>query len=231
MAWRPPDLDRPELWRTIHNLWISEICQSLKPQVKGRLGISIDEEVTLTDAAGDKSRHYPDLHVSAGKPERPVVAGDSPATGAVAHAVGVENWSRESRHFIVLEDLQSRRVIGILELLSPTNKGVYSRADLEAFRERRLRLLSAPISYLEIDAVAAGTRWLPSSLRALEPHDGVVWTSLPLPTGERKVEGWAWGPAGPLPRVPWELGAFGRLEVDLGGTFSEAVETAGLSRG
>lgn len=147
----------------------------------------------------------------------------------VAHAAGVEDWSRETRHFLVLHDLNGERVVAILEILSPTNKGFYAHADFEAFRDRRLRLLSSPISYMEIDAVPAGTRWLPRTLLALDKHAGVVWASVPCPSGERRFEGWAWAAGGPLPRVPWDLGAYGSVAVDLEGTFSEAAATAGLA--
>jgi hypothetical protein len=153
------------------------------------------------------------------------------ATGAVAHAAGVEDWSREARHYIVLYDLSGEREVAILEVLSPTNKGVYSGADLEAFRDRRQRLLSASISYMEIDAVPAGMRWLPRSLSELGKHAGVVWTSVPCPSGERRFEGWAWAARGPLPCVPWDLGSHGIVTVDLERSFNEAAATAGLTDG
>jgi hypothetical protein len=194
MLLKPGAIENPSLWRKIHNLWISEIHHSLKPQVKGRLTISLEDDVS-----------------------------------AMPRTVGVEDWSREVRHHIVLQDLSGENVVAILEVLSATNKGFYASADGEAFRDRRQRLLSSSISYMEIDAVPAGTRWLPRSLQELSKHAGVVWTSVPCPSGERHFEGWAWAASGPLPCVPWDLGRHGGVEVDLEWTFGEAAATAGLA--
>jgi hypothetical protein len=143
----------------------------------------------------------------------------------------MEDWSREVRHYLMLHDLSGEKVVAVLEVLSPTNKGYYSNADLEAFRDRRHRLLSSDMSYLEVDAVPTGTRWLPRSLLELEKHAGVVWTSVPCSGGERRFEGWAWSAGGPLPRVPWDLGSHGSVDVDLEATFAEAAVTAGIDRG
>jgi hypothetical protein len=229
MALKPGTLENPSLWRKIHNLWIGEVCQSLKPQVRGRLSISIGEEVTLLEVGGGRTRVYPDVHLAGGDARVGPTASTLAATGAVAHAAGVEDWSRETRHYIALHDLAGERVVAILEILSPTNKGFYANADYEAFRDRRQRLLSSCISYMEVDAVPFGTRWLPRSLADLAAYPGVVWTSTPQDDAGRSVEGWAWAAGGPLPRVPWELGAHGRVEVDLETSFNEAAVTAGLT--
>ncbi len=229
MNLKPGTLENPLLWRKIHNLWIAEICQSLKSQVMGRLTISIGEEVTLVDIGGDRSRVYPDLHLAGSSSGEGASTSAREATGAVAHAAGVEDWSRETRNYIVLHDLSGEKVVAVLEILSPTNKGYFASADFEAFRDRRQRLLSSAISYMEIDAVPAGRRWLPRCLLELEMHVGVVWTSVPCPGGERRFEGWAWAAGGPLPCVPWYLGAHGSVHVYLDRTFSEAALTAGLA--
>lgn len=228
MFLKPGTLENPFLSRKLHNLWISEICQYLKPQVKGKLTLSIGEEITLVDLSGERSRLYPDLHLTGGADRK--VSGNLPgeAINAVAHAVGTEEWSRETRHYLVLHDLSGEQVVAILEVLSPTNKGYYSQTDLDAFRDRRQRLLSGGISYMEIDAIPVGTRWLPRSLVELHKHAGVVWESVPSAGCERRFEGWAWAAQGPLPTVPWDLGPHGSVKVDLEYTGSEAAGTAGL---
>ena len=115
----------------------------------------------------------------------------------------------------------------MLEILSPTNKGYYADLDLAAFRERRQRLLSSAITYMEIDAVPAGTRWLPRCLRDLQKHAGVAWSSLPDVAG-RRFRGWAWPEAGPLPKVPWDLGEHGVIRLDLEESLAEALATGGI---
>jgi hypothetical protein len=218
----------PNLWRRIHNLWISEIYQAIKPQVLGRLSISIDQEVTLIELEGAATRMRPDLHLSEKQPQGGIGAGQaSKPSGAVAYASGLEEWSTESRHFIVIRHLSGERVVGVLEILSPTNKGIYNRSDLEHFAERRRKLLSSDASYLEVDALPAGTRWLPRSLKDLEAHHGVAWSSLPAPSG-RYFQGWAWAREGPLPTIPWSLGDSGTLELDLNRSLEEALKAAGV---
>jgi hypothetical protein len=55
----------------------------------------------------------------------------------------------------------------------------------------------------------------------------VVWSAKPQ-EGKRVFAGWAWEEAGPLPRVPWDLGKHGELELDLEGTLREALAASGL---
>ncbi|MBI4586658.1 MAG: DUF4058 family protein [Planctomycetes bacterium] len=216
------------LWRKVHNLWISELYHAVKPQVAGRLTLSIDQEVTLIELEEPPLRIRPDLHLSEGAPAKDQAPAAKKATGAVAYAEGVEAFSTESRHYLVLRDLNDKKVVGLLEILSPTNKGYYSPADFEAFKERRQRLLATQSSTMEIDAVPLGKRWLPRCLEELSSHAGVAWTSLPGPTG-RHFKGWAWKEGGPLPQIPWELRQHGSIEVDLQETFKESLNAAGYA--
>jgi hypothetical protein len=219
----------PALWRKLHNPWISEIYQALKPQVAGRLSLSIDQEITLIEPDGELQRVRADLHLTeADDVMREPGAQPSHHSGAVAYAEGVEPWSSDSRHLLVLRDLSGGVVVALLEILSPTNKGVYARADFEAFLERRHRLLSGSLAYLEIDAVPSGTRWLPRCIESeLTSYHGVAWSSLPDAAG-RRFQGWAWADEGPLARIPWDLGQHGLLDVDLDATFHEALRATGL---
>lgn len=225
MAVPPKD---PTLSRKVHNLWISELYYAIKPQVKGRLSLGIDEDVTLIELDGSVSRVLPDFYASkraVGGASRP--AQELRAVDAVAYAEGTEDWVTESRHFLVLRDLRGQTVVAVLEILSPTNKGYYADLDLAAFKERRQRLLSSAISYMEIDAVRVGTRWLPRCLRDLQKHAGVAWSSLPDAAG-RRFRGWAWPEAGPLPKVPWDLAEHGVIRLDLEESLAEALATGGI---
>lgn len=226
MATVPKD---PVLWRKIHNLWISEIYQRLKPQVKGRLALGIDEDVTVSTYDAPPSRVQPDLYASERTPAAPQPSRSSLGSlHAVAYAEGTEEWDTEIRHFIVVRDLRGESVVGILEILSPTNKGYFSESDRIAFMERRQRLLASAIAYMEIDAVPVGTRWLPRCLAELATHAGVGWSSLPIPP-RRSFRGWAWNDPGPLPRIPWDLGDFGVLSIDLDESLREALDSAGIA--
>ena len=225
----------PLLWRKLHNLWISEIYQCLKPQVAGRFSLSIDQEVTMLEIGEVTRRLRPDLRSTEGSPLSAASAGEpsqgaKKTAGAVAYAEGVEAFSTESRHFIVLQDLEGKRVIAVLEVLSPTNKGFYSRFGLDSFEERRKRLLGSDVSYMEIDALSVGSRWLPRCLADLTQYAGVAWFSIPGPGG-RLFRGWAWQAEGPLPAVPWDLGDYGIVNVDLATTLREALLASGLAGG
>jgi hypothetical protein len=118
----PESLQDPVLWRKLHNLWISEVYHGLKPQVAGRLAIAIDQEVTIIEAGEPISHPRPDLHMTVKdreKSRRPS-SPEGEASRAVAYAEGIEEISTESRHFIVLRDLNGMRVVAVLEILSPT---------------------------------------------------------------------------------------------------------------
>jgi hypothetical protein len=222
------DLQNPTFWRKVHNLWTSEIHQALKPQVAGRLSLAIDQEITPIEIDTPPQRLRTDLHLTDVGPPRAPSTKVKPATNAVAYAEGVEPWSTESRHFIVLEDLGGGQVVAVLEVLSPTQKGYYARADKDAFMERRQRLLGGSICYIEVDAVPSGTRWLPRVIESLAGFHGVAWSSTTAEAG-RLFQGWAWNEEGPLPKIPWDLGTHGSVVIDLDTTFREALSAAGFS--
>ena len=99
---------------------------------------------------------------------------------AVAYAEGVEQWSAESRHFVVLRDLGGGEVVALLE-----------------------------------------------TLKELDVHRGVAWSTIPDPTG-RRFRGWAWNEPLVLPKIPWDLGIHGVLTLDLRQTLREALLASGL---
>ena len=161
----------PSLWRKVHNLWISELYHALKPQVAGKLSLSIDEEVTLVETEGPPRRLRPDLHLTEGFSQGKENREAKPLPGAVAYAEGTEDCATESRHYLVLGDLSGKRVVGVLEILSPTNKGYYSRFDLDFRRSgvvRRARRCQAPFQGLrggwralsqQCRGIAVSTAW------------------------------------------------------------------------
>jgi hypothetical protein len=116
MKLKSASLEDPTLWRKVHNPWISEIYQALKAQVAGRLGLSIDQEITLIELEGAPRQLRADLHLTELRAEGGPAVHTQPHAGAVAYAEGLEEWSTESRHFIVLRDLSGERVVALLEI-------------------------------------------------------------------------------------------------------------------
>jgi hypothetical protein len=122
------------------------------------------------------------------------------------------------------DDRFGSRVVGVIEVLSPSNKGLCGERDLRKFLGKRRDYLLSTISYLEIDLLLAGARELPSPVEKLAEHPFVAWSSQ---VQERSRHYWAWGwqQNDPLPSVVLPLDYPNVRSVDLGGYYQRAYQT------
>lgn len=153
-----PYLERPGLWPDVHNSLIAYLRDALAPDLRPKYYVSIEERTYFPDT---------DDLTFAGRPEVSVVrepqAVYEPApAGADVETVTVElpmpDEIRET--FLEVRDVDSDRVITILELLSPTNKRPGEGRNL--YERKRLRLLGTLTNFVEVDLLRA---WEPMTMR------------------------------------------------------------------
>lgn len=149
-------------WMNFHSQMCVEIARQLGPKVRPRYLARVNERTYTEIGAGPGE-----------KPDRPmlpdvgVVLTDDPPPGdnggaavATAPAIAPVRVATEMPvrlvHFLVeIRDLKSRRLVSLIELLSPTNKRGRGRREYLA---KRLKLLRSDVNLVEIDLLHAGSR-------------------------------------------------------------------------
>jgi hypothetical protein len=157
-----PYLESPRLWPDVHHSLISGIRQQLNPQLRPKYVARIEERVYISDETDvGRKAIVPDVHVVAS-------GGGSAAAGAatrgprapeagVAQAVKVVELIDEEIHEPRIEilDAESREVVTVIEVLSPTNKIRGSEGRREYLKKRR-RVIASPAHLVEIDLLREG---------------------------------------------------------------------------
>jgi hypothetical protein len=187
-------------WRDFHTTLITVIRELLLPQVRPRYVVDIQEDVYLiADDDGAIAVMEPDVHLAREPTATPGIATTSVAvaTTPVVHHMPVPRRLRQP--YLTIRDRASRRVITVLEVLSPTNK--QSGAARRKYLRKRSRILAADASLVELDLLRGGKR-----LRTREPLTPADFYAF--------VSSW-WR----LPEVdvyPWSLrSALGRVSIPL----------------
>lgn len=153
-----PFLER--YWGDIHHAFITYARASLQRQLPGGLVARVDERVFVEPSEGVGRNIIPDVRVV----ERPHPQGPRRRAGngiAVAEPLVIVLESSEPirQGFIEIIDLKSgRKVVTVIEVLSPSNKAAGPGRDLYLKKQTELR--DGGVSLVEIDLLRGGTRVL-----------------------------------------------------------------------
>lgn len=176
-----------DLWITVHTDLCAEIARQLSPKLRPKYIALSTRRVVLAPAdendkpTGDR---YPDVGVLTSQPAGSTAAVASPSAPLILTA----NLPEPIPHVSVeIHDVQGRRLVTCIELLSPTNKRGPGR---EEYAGKRFEILSGPVHLVEIDLLRQGIRFpttepLPDSpyfvfiSRSGQRHAVEVW-SIPL---------------------------------------------------
>jgi hypothetical protein len=162
------------IWPDFHGSMLGEIRTALNAVLPRRYAALIDRYVWLEEA-DDATR------VRLGVPDVTVAHRGDVVTGTTAlealpapASVTLPVERREGTRYIRVYDLHSRRVVTVLELLSPANKT--SGGDREKYLAKRNEYLATGTNLVEVDLLRAGER-LPLGEPAPVPADYYVLVS------------------------------------------------------
>lgn len=198
-----PYLEQPDAWHDFHQAFIPRIRDALTGQIRPGYLAKIDDHVYIHELSGDERATLGRSDVSVSESRRPagVPAGGptggpavvAPAYGQISPAV---DRLRES--FIEIRDRETREVITVIEVLSPTNKT--AGPDREQYLGKRSTLLASNTHVVEIDLLRGGKR---PPVNDMPVCDYVVMVSRSY---ERpRVELWPLALTDPLPTIPIPL--------------------------
>ncbi len=152
-----PYLERADLWPSVHNRIIVGLSENLARRLRPNYIVSIEQRVYITEEPGSngQQQRIPDLlvlgDVGAVPHAERLVAEPVQREGAIAVQLPAIELERE-RYLKVIR-VDTREVIAVIELLSPTNKSGDGRKEYLA---KRGEIKYSPAHLVEIDLLRAG---------------------------------------------------------------------------
>ena len=216
-----PFLEKPSDWRDFHGNFIVRVQAQLAAQVRPNFIAKSEEHVYLHELSAEERVEnrrvlagIADVAVKERRPNpglAPIAAGPA-AAAAVAEPttrLGLDTVTvvEQREPYLRIVDRETREVVTVIELLSPTNKR--PGPDRDAFLAKRDRVLASRASYVELDLLRGGP---PTPLFA-DPPGGTYrvvvsrgGTGLKaFSSGRPPADVWLWGLRDPLPVIPVPL--------------------------
>lgn len=194
-----PYLEQETIWHDFHERFLPVAAAHLSAQILPRYIVLIDEHVYVNDPGSEDEQLLgrPDLTVARGPRAAAAPAGATELLDAPAHVV-VPDLDEERESFLAVRDRVSRRVVAVIELLSPTNKR--PGGNRRRYLAKRVDLMGTSVHLVEIDLLRGG-RPMPA-----ENRPSCRYSVLVSRAGERPSAGfWPIGLRDPLPVVPVPL--------------------------
>jgi hypothetical protein len=154
-----PYLEHPNVWHDFHGILVTLMRLDLAEQLRNRYQVRMDDNVYIHEIETDERNLVgrPDVFVTsksaATKTDAAASAAllEAPVRGEVPIVVDV---LRE--HFIEIRDRDERRLVTVIELLSPSNKDVGE--DRSVYLGKRRKYLRTDVNLVEIDLLRRGRR-------------------------------------------------------------------------
>lgn len=163
-----PYLERPSLWSNIHNSLITAIRDFLTPRLRPRYFVAVEERSYLDDATPAGFMAVPDVSVLGPYSSRPVAVLERPRTVGLPEVIELPMPEQIRETYLSIQEVGSSdiatemwlegedglKVVTILEILSPWNKG--SREGRAQYTRKRDEVINSYTNLVEIDLLRAG---------------------------------------------------------------------------
>ncbi len=156
-------------WRDVHSRLVVYVSDALQPWLPIDLKARVEERVFVEGPEGVMRGVYPDVRVVEREIRPPTTAAAPAAVIDVAEAIVVNLESEPvTETFIeIVEVGTGRRVVTVIEVLSPSNKAPGEGQDL--YRKKQSEVVASGTNLVEIDLLRGGERTL-----------SVPWHRIPL---------------------------------------------------
>jgi hypothetical protein len=155
-------------WGDVHQRLITYACDQLQPRLPRDLRARVEEEVYVEYPLGDRRPITPDVYIEAKRRAKAEAASRRASTMAVARPLIIDLDEPFTQGFIEIREAGGKRVITVIEVLSPINKTPGSGQS--QYRQKQEELLAGGVSLVEIDLLRAGQRRLPFAPERLPRH-------------------------------------------------------------
>lgn len=217
-----PYLERSTAWRDFHNSFIFCAREHLLPQVAPKYVAKMDEMMFIHEYDDEGRRLVGSGDVNIVRQHGSFR--DASSSTAVAAPVRMRTdvaLDYERHVYLELFDKELKKIVTVIELLSPSNK--YAGQDRDSYIGKRNKILASSAHFVEIDLLRGGPR-LP--MEDVPPSDYCVLVS----RAHERPEGDAWPIhlRQPLPTIPIPLRKGEReATLDLKAVIDRAYDAAG----
>ena len=171
-----PYLEDPRLWPDVHHELVSAIRVLLNQVIRPKYVARLEERVYMVPDDDPEHRLYrvPDVKIDAGfdRERRGPLASAGGMVIAEPDLVRAGDPIRESR--IEVLDVSKRKVVTVIELLSPSNK-LKGSAGRKSFLKKRRQVMDSRANWVEMDFLRMGT--VPAVKRRYPHHQYLVHSS------------------------------------------------------
>jgi hypothetical protein len=152
-----PFLEQDDVWHDFHESYLPAVRDHLAAQLPPHYIAKIDEHLYIHEPPGEQRVFLGRGDVLVAR-SQPAAVANAPATARVTGPAQVvlPALDVEGLSFLEIRDRRDRRLVTVLELLSPTNK--YSGPDRDQYLAKRGQLLSSSAHFVEIDLLRGGPR-------------------------------------------------------------------------
>jgi hypothetical protein len=195
-----PYLEEPNLWPDVHLTLIIAMRGALNAALPKGYVAAADKYVWIHEPDADERTRVvkPDAFIVQNRQRADIGA---PAAVSAPQTVILPAIRREGNKYLKIMDAKSRRLITVVELLSPSNK--QHGPDRDDYLTKRMDYLTAGVNLVEIDLHRAGLR-----LPLAEPQPGGFdyYALVCRPAQMPSAEIWPFTVRDPFPVIPIPLG-------------------------
>jgi len=217
-----PYLEQPGTWHDFHEQFCVVCRTLLVPRLVPGYFARLEEHLYIHELPAEERRFLGRADVSITQHHRSGSADaitstiSAPVIGHIDIGVDVESES-----FIEIRDRDSRRLVTVIEFLSPSNK--QPGADREQYLGKRRQLIKSHVHFVEVDLLRGGPRM---PVRDLPPCDFYVMVS--RYENRPDVQLWPIQLRDPLPEIPVPLsGPDEAATLDLQAALQNSYDSAG----
>jgi hypothetical protein len=219
-----PYLEQDDVWHDFHERFIPAAAARIEQQVGSEYIVKIDEHMYIHEQSAEQRRLLGRSDVYIAQRETSVAVASQAAAIAAPAMVELPAVDVERQSFIELRDRRSRRLVTVVEVLSPSNKA--PGPDRDQYLAKRARALATAAHFVEIDLLRA---WGRMPMIDAPPCDYCVLVSR---TEERPKAGvWPVQLRQPLPTIPVPLRPGDRdISLDLQALLHDVYDAAGYGK-
>lgn len=216
-----PYLEEPDLWPEFD--LIVAMRARLKKTLPKHYAAFVDRYVWLHEPDADTRKRLAKPDVGIRERRRTEPAGGSVATLDAPAFAALPVVRQEGERYIRIIDRHSRRIVTVIELLSPANKE--AGKDRDAYLVKRNEFLAKGTNVVEIDLLRAGQR-LPMGKPAPPKADYYVMVARSVDFPRTAI--WPFSVRDPLPTIPVPLNPEDKpASLPLKSCFDRAYEAGG----
>ena len=146
-----------QVWREFHTHLITELQVYLSPRLRPRYIVRMEEDILIEDEPEPLPPPQPDISVGRGRGAGTAVLERADSAIEPPFSIPVYLPRPHRQRYLEVRVRSDERVITVIEILSPTNKGSLSSGRADYLRKRE-RLFSGPAHVVEIDLLRGGAR-------------------------------------------------------------------------